>query len=181
MKGLLILNNNCEDVEALGTRALLVRAGLKITSVTTGEEKFIKTAYGQVVEVDHLLKDINLDDYNFLVIPGGKYIILTIDSDLELQEMAKHFYNNKKLVAAICAAPRVLGRAGILDNKKYTAFPGSEEDVPKGIYVPNLKAIKEDLVITGKGAGAIYEFSYEIVKHLLGEDKANKLLESIYY
>lgn len=181
MRGLLVLNNNCEDVEALGTRALLVRAGLNIDTVTTGNNNMIKTAYGVEVLVDKLVTEIDLNDYQFLVIPGGKYIGETIDKDIKLIELAEYFYENKRLVSAICAGPRVLGRANILNNRKFTAYPGSEEDAPKGVYMPNMKAINDNLVITGKGAGAVYEFSYEIVKELLGKEKADELLASIYY
>lgn len=181
MKGLMILNSNCEDVEALGTRALLRRAGFHVDTVTTTESKSIKTAFGLSLEADFLLKDINEKDYQFLVIPGGRYVHETIDYDLKIQEIAIRFASSNRLIAAICAGPRFLGRAGLLDAKNFTAYPGSEKDIPKGFYQPEEKAVTDGNFITARGAGAIYEFSYHIVKKLFSEKEAKALFENIRY
>jgi protein deglycase len=181
MKGLLVLSHDVEDIEALGTRALLVRAGFEITTTTFQKDLSVTTAFGLQVKCDSHLDDIKLDEFDFLMIPGGKYVRETIDLHDKMQVLAKEFSSHKKLIAAICAGPRFLGRAGLLDDVHYTAFPGSEFDMPKGIYAPNEKALRDGLFITARGAGAVYEFVYEIVKYFYDEDKAKALMESIRF
>ena len=85
------------------------------------------------------------------------------------------------MVAAICAGPRFLGQADLLNGRSFTAYRGSEIDMPKGIYLPSYKAIRDHNIVTARGAGAVYEFAFEIVKYLLGEEKAHQLLNSILY
>lgn len=181
MKGLFIFSDQMEDIEGVGTRALLLRSGLDVTTTTKGNNKWIKTAYGQKIEVDTLLNEITLDEYDFLVIPGGPYVKESVDGDTQIKGLALHFASQKKLIAAICAGPRFLGQVGLLDNKKFTAFTGSEKDAPKGDYFPNEKALRDEFIITARGAGSVYEFVYEIIKFLQGEAAAKQLFNSILY
>lgn len=181
MKGLFVFSHGMEDGEALTTRALLKRAGLEMTTITFENTLDIVTAFSLHVKVDAFAKDVNIDDYDFLVIPGGGYVSKVVDQDTDIKALAKHFDQAGKLVAAICAGPRFLGQAGLLNGKSFTAFTGSEKDMPKGIYLPSYKAIRDHNIITARGAGAVYEFVNEIVKYLLGEEKARALLNSILY
>ncbi len=182
MKGLIIFSHQMEDVEALATRALLKRAGLQIDTVTFEETLEIQTAFGLTVHAEHFAKDIVMEDYGFLVIPGGPYVAERIEAgDDTLEKLSVSFAKEKKLVAAICAAPRFLGRAKLLDRKGYTAFPGSEIDIPKGYYHPDMKTYKDGLIITSRGAGTVYTFAFEIVRTLKGESVAKKLFAAIQH
>lgn len=181
MKGLMIFSNDMEDLEALGTRALLVRSGLTVHAATFEDTLDIKAAYGTRVKADYFIKDINPLDYDFLVIPGGKYVALTIDDNDAIINLTKSFYEHHKMIAAICAGPRFLGRAGLLDKVPFTAYTGSEIDMPKGIYHPELKVLTHEGIITARGAGAVYEFAYEIIKYILGKEKAKHILNQILY
>lgn len=181
MKGLIIFHPNMEDVEALATKALLVRAGIVIDSITTSSNKWMETAFGQQVRADYFLEEIEADTYDFLIIPGGKYVGEIIQEDTEIKQLAKHFNDQNKTIAAICAGPRFLGQAGLLDNKQFTAFPGSEIDMPKGTYLPHEKAVIDGNIITARGAGVVYDFVYAIIKQMRGESKAKELLEDILY
>ena len=181
MKGLMILSHQMEDVEALGTRALLRRAGIDLVTATFEDTLDIQTSYGLIVKADGFAFDFHMSDYDFLVIPGGRYVSQIVDQDTYIKPLCQSFHEEKKMIAAICAGPRFLGQAGLLDGVHYTAYPGSEVDAPKGIYHRELKATKDQQIITARGAGAVYEFAFEIVKHLLGEDKAQSLLKNIQY
>ncbi len=181
MKGLLVLSHNVEDGEALTTRALLRRAGLDVVTLTFENTLEIKTAFGLHVKADLFAHQVHLDEYDFVVIPGGRYVSEVVDNDIHIKELAKYFDQNQKLVAAICAGPRFLGQAGLLNGRSFTAFTGSEIDMPKGIYLPTLKAVRDKNIITARGAGAVYEFVFEIISYLLGEEKAQALLNSILY
>lgn len=181
MKGLIVFSNNMEDSEALSTLALLRRAGLIVESATLNDDLHVKTAYGIWVHSDHNLLELDLNKYDFLIVPGGSYVSEVIDKDIEIKKTIKTFYDNKKVIAAICAAPRFLGRLGILDDRNFTAFPGSEKDALKGNYKKEQKAVVDGLIITGRSAGAVVEFSYEIVKKMKNENEALKLLTNIIY
>ncbi|MDX9692079.1 MAG: DJ-1/PfpI family protein, partial [Acholeplasmataceae bacterium] len=133
------------------------------------------------VEADYLAHEISYDNFDFIVIPGGKYVAKIIKDDKHIKEAASYFFKQKKLVAAICAGPRFLGQAGLLDYKTFTCYKGSEIDMPKGIYAPHKESIVDGNIITARGAGAVYEFAYAIVNYLLGEEKAESLLKNILY
>ena len=181
MKGLIIFSHGMEDVESLATKALLSRAGFMMTAVTFESDKMIKTAYNQEVKADHFMDEIEIDDYDFLVIPGGPYVEKVVDKDVEIKKLATYFHYNNKLVAAICAGPRFLGQAGLLENKKFTCYTGCEIDMPHGQYKPTKKAILDGNIITARGAGAVYDFAYEIVKYLYDFKTAEKLLKNILF
>jgi protein deglycase len=94
---------------------------------------------------------------------------------------SRYFYDQQKVVAAICAGPRFLGRAGILNEIHYTAYHGSEKDALNGIYHPERKAITDGRIITARGAGAVVEFVYEIVRYYQKEENALALIRSILF
>lgn len=181
MKGLIIFSHGMEDVEAVATKALLIRAGVTMSAITFEETKEIKTAYNQIIKADYFFNEIAVEDYDFLVIPGGPYVSKVIEEDVKIKELAILFNQNNKLVAAICAGPRFLGRAGLLDDKKFTCYTGCEVDMPKGEYLPKFKAITDGNIITARGAGAVYDFVYEIVKYVYDNQSAENLLKNILF
>ena len=181
MKGLLVLFNGIEDSEALSTVALLRRARIQIETATQNINQEVKTAYGTMIKADHHLDHIDYTTYDFLVIAGGPYVSKIIETETKLPKIIKHFYKENKVIAAICAAPRFLGRLGILDGKTFTCFPGCEKDMPKGNYMPNRKAITDGKIITGRSAGAVVEFTYNIVEILKDKEAAEGLLNEIIY
>lgn len=181
MKGLLIVHNDNEDMEVVGTRDLLVRAGFDMTMATFGDTLDILLAYGTRIKIDSFVRGINRKDYDFVVIPGGKFVKKNVDDDHEIKDLVTEFYNEGKLVAAICAGPRFLGQAGLLDNKRFTAFTGAQADMPKGYYHPDEKVVTDKNIITSRGAGTVPAFAYEITKYLKGDNYAKALLDSILY
>lgn len=181
MKGLLILSDHCEDTEALSTRALLKRAQIEVDTVTINPNKQIVTGYGLHVLVDYHKDDIDVDDYDFLIVPGGKYVAQIIDQDTYIKSTVKAFEMNQKLICAICAGPRFLGTMGVLKNKHYTIYPGNQNEAFGGVYHPELKAVTDGLVITARGAGATLDFAYEIIQFIQGEVAAKKILQNIAY
>ena len=96
----------------------------------------------------------------------------------DIIEIVKELYRRNKLIAAICAAPLVLERAGVITNKNITCYPGIEVDLKSASYTGD-RVVVDGNIITGKGPGAAHEFAIKIVEYLVGEDKAGKL--KIYY
>ncbi len=181
IKGLIILSHDCEDVEALATIGLLRRAGFDITSATFDKSKSITTKFKQTVQTDANAYELNPDDFDFLVLPGGPYVANNLGNTHALDEVIKSFYQRDKLIAAICAAPRFLGRLGLLENKVFTGFTGADQEVKKGAYHPEAKVIEDGQMITARGAGVVYAFVYQIIKHYHGLEKAEALLQNILH
>lgn len=178
-KVLLMLSHDVEDVEALGTRALLMRAGIQVVTATFQKSLDIETAFGLHVKVDTHVDELNPEMFDMLVIPGGKYVVETIDLHDKMQHLALSFSNANRPIAAICAGPRFLGRAGLLKGVNFTAYPGSEIDAENGHYYQDQKAITDGNIITARGAGCVYEFVTHIVSHLYDSSHADRLLEQI--
>jgi len=181
MRGLMIFSNHMEDNEALSTLALLRRAGIVVDTATNNETLLVKTAFGITVHADYLLTQIDLKSYVFLIIPGGRYVAEIIDDADYMYQLIHAFKNSDKDIYAICAAPRFLGRLGILDGVAYTAFPGSEQDAKKGDYLSEQKVVVTPKIITARSAGAVVDFVYEIIRKNKGEASAKSLIDSIMY
>lgn len=180
MKGLLLLNNKVEDVEALATRALLVRSGFKIDTFTLEDDLTITTAFGLSVKVDLSIKEVNDANYDFIILPGGGHVFNWINKSSELTQLINKFNDDNKLISAICAAPLFLNNANLLLDKEFTAFPDVSKDI-KGIYKLDAKVVKSGNIITARSAGVVYDFTFEIINYLNGLDKTNWLKSNIYY
>lgn len=180
MKGLILLANHFEDVEALITIDMLRRAGITIDMVSMNNDLNVITQSNIAIKADILVSSINLDDYSFLVIPGGKATFETHHKSVVTKNIVKHFYDKNQLVASICAAPSILGMMGLLDGIEYTCFPGCESYMPNAIY-KNQDVVVSKNIITSKAAGTTFKFAYEIIKYLTNEELAKKVINSVYY
>ncbi|HDD46478.1 MAG TPA: DJ-1/PfpI family protein, partial [Candidatus Aenigmarchaeota archaeon] len=107
-----------------------------------------------------------------IVLPGGDPGYKNLMKSHDILMLVKKFYENGKLVGAICAAPLVLAKAGVLDNKLATIYPGMERDIPRP---RDASVIVDGNVITSKGPGTAIEFALAIVEYLLGKAKAIEL------
>lgn len=181
MKGLMIFANMMEDNEAISTMALLRRAGIEVQSASITGDFEVTTAFGVEVNADRLLNSLNLDNYSFLIVPGGPYVKDIVDTDEKICQAIKHFADKNQLIAAICAAPSLLGKLGLLENKTYTCYPGFETYASNGIYREDLKAITDGNIITARSAGAIIEFVTQIITFLKTADDAEELLAKIIF
>lgn len=181
IKGLMLFHDHMEDVEALATKALLTRAGFKIDSVSVTNSKEIKMHYQTEVVADYFLEEIEVNDYSFLVLPGGKYVSLTIEKDKTIKELIKEFNKQNKDIFAICAAPMFLGELGLLKNKEYTIFPGCESESYQGLLKQDYKVVKSDKIITGRSVGAVFEFVSEIIDYYYGKEAKKDFLSNTYY
>ena len=178
MNVLLYLHDHVEDLEALATRALLVRSGLQVSTVCDHHNRTITTAFGLRVMCDLLPSEVQVDAYEMLIIPGGKYVALTFQTNDTVKALIELFNRKEKPLAAICAGPRFLGAMGLLKNERYTAFPGSEADI-EGTYLKDQKVVVDGRFITARSAGAVYEFALEIVRYLQGDAQAEWLKDNI--
>lgn len=166
VKVAVILANGFEEIEALAPVDIFRRADFQcdmigLTSIRVEGSHAIK------VEADSLF-DGDLSQYDLIVLPGGMPGSINLrDDDRLIAELQKAIANGKR-VAAICAAPIVLDRAGLLAGRRYTCFPGKEADIASGSHVEN-NVVVDGPIITSRGAGTSLEFAYKLVD-LLGGD-----------
>jgi len=175
MKTMIIVNNGLEECEALVTYDLLYRAGIDVELV--GLSKEIESSHKVVFKANKLIDEINPNDYECLILPGGMPGTKNLENDERVQQLIDLFVKQDKYVCAICAAPSILIHKGLLNNRKFICFPGFEN----GLIPANEKAVQDNKFITGKGLGAAFEFSYLIIKNLISEEKAKEVLDKIQY
>ncbi len=180
MKGIILLADHFEDVEALITIDILRRAKIDIELISIKNDLKLTTQSNVIIIADKLYTDIDINNYDFLIIPGGKAVFETHLNSEITKKVIEHFNNNNQLIATICAAPSILGKYGLLKNKEYVCFPSCEEGID-GILLQNEKVVVSNNLITSKAAGTTFLFAYEIVKYLRGEEVAKKVLNSVYY
>lgn len=177
MKVCVILSNGFEEVEAIGTIALLKRSGLEVDIHALNDTK--ASGKHQLVLSDLLkFNEVNTNDYDALLIPGGPHY-----AELEKNESAKNvitnFMNQGKLVCGICAAPTILGHMGYLKGKKYTCFTSMDEDFG-GTYLDQY-VVTDGNLITARSAAASIDFAFAIIRYLQGSVQEEKVKKEIYY
>lgn len=178
MKGLILLANGFEDTEAITTMDILYRAGLELDKVNMGEEKYITTQCQNMIYVPTMFKDVKLEEYDYLIIPGGKAVFNYLNKDERVEKAVKYFVNNNKKVFAICAGPMVIGKHGYFENKKFTCFPTCEEGII-GEYTKDGVTVDGNF-ITGKSMAYTVDFGLAIVESLLGKDKKDEVEKSVF-
>lgn len=177
MKILTILSDGFEELEAIGTIALLKRSGIEVDIYALHDTK-AKGKHELVLADIKNLSQLNLTDYDCLLLPGGPHYA-QLESNEQVQSIISTFMSEKKIVAAICAAPTILGHAGYLENKNYTCFTSMNEDF-KGTYIDQYVVV-DDNIITARSAAASIDFAFAIIEKLQGKDQAEKIKQEIYY
>ena len=179
MKALIILENGFEDTEALATYDVLKRGGFELVSASFDSCDII-TQCGHHIKSNVLVKDIkDLNSFDCLVIPGGKAVFNILNKKKELDDLVDFFYNKKKLIGCICAAPMVLLKRGYLDNLEYTCFPGCDLDIKhQGIRAKD-GVVRTNNFITATSMYYSIPFGLEIVEYYKGKEEKEKLLNSL--
>ena len=172
-----LLADGFEDIEALGTSALLRRAGFEVDFFSVYNTKKVVGYFKTTVTKLNYLRNLDIDDYDGIFLPGGK-AALTLRENEFVKKIVKQFHVNNKWMLAICAAPTVFGLMGLMDGVQYTSYPGTEKDMGKAIRVET-KAISDKKFITGKSAGSIYDFVFEVIRTVNGEESLKQFKKNI--
>lgn len=172
----MFLANGFEEIEALLPLDLMRRVGLEVTTVGIGG-KDITGSHGITVKADITDSDLADNAPECVILPGGMPGTKNLDASPVVHKALDDALENNSLICAICAAPMILGKRGILRGKKATCFPGFEEYL-EGATVGG-RAVRDGQVITGVGMGAALEFGIEIVAALKGREEAEKLAAAV--
>ena len=161
------LADGFETVEALAPVDVMRRAGLQVTTVSIMGRSNVVSAQNVTVVADLLFEDVVFDDASALVLPGGGVGTDNFSAHEPLRALLVDACSRGLLVAAICAAPMVFGRIGILKGKKATCYPGCESDLFDAEYTA--AAVEQDgNIITACGPGASFDFGFAIIERFCG-------------
>lgn len=174
------LANGFEDVEALAPVDVLRRAGLEVTTVSINETKEVTSAHGVTVLADTLLAVNNYDDAELLFLPGGMPGSANLDNCDAVKDALVKQNERGGRIAAICAAPFVLGKLGILNGRRATCYPGFESYFDGGEYTGDV-FVTDGNITTGEGPAAALPFAYELVRLLKDETTADALAEGMRF
>lgn len=169
-----------EEIEALTVVDILRRAEIDVDMVSVTGEKTVTSSHNITVEMDKLFNEVNFENVDMLVLPGGMPGTTNLEAFEPLMNRIDEFYNNGKYVAAICAAPSIFGHRGILKGKTACSYPTFESHL-EGAAVSKKAAVVDGNVITGRGMGAAIPFALAILTELKGNEEAEAMKEKIVY
>lgn len=176
----MMVANGYEEVEMLTVVDLLRRAGMTCDIISVTGEKELTSSHKVTVIADLMYEEADFDSYDALVIPGGMPGTTNLGKHAGVCEQLKTACANGKLIAAICAAPTVFGKLGLLEGKKAICYPGMEDQLT-GAEVTCESAVRDGNIITSRGMGTAIDFGLAIIAYYEGEEVAEDLAEKIVY
>ncbi len=159
-----------EEIEAVSIIDILRRANIEVLVASLDEHSLIKGANSINIQTDLEIKNISSDDIDMIVLPGGWDGTYALADDENVQRLLKEMDEKKKNIAAICAAPFALNKAGVL-KEKYTCYPSVEDEIKKDGYQGDKAMVVEcENILTSRGPATAICFALEIVKKLKGDE-----------
>ena len=175
-KVFIFLTTGFEEIEALATMDILRRGGVNIHSVSLTGDKMVTGGHQMTVTADCLFGEADFTDAQMLILPGGTVKINEHDG---LKREILAFAGKGKLLAAICAAPMVLGGLGLLKDKRATCYPGYEQYLT-GAQVTDAPVVVDGNITTGRAAGYTFEFALELLSQLTGKEVADEVAQNMF-
>ncbi len=174
------LAQGLEEIEGLTVVDLLRRAGVEVVTVSISGEKEVTGSHNITVLADALFEDVDFAGLDGVVLPGGMPGTTNLMEHGGVNEVIRDFGGKQKLVAAICAAPSVLGQAGLLKGRRAACYPGFEEKLT-GADVSTDEVVRDGHIVTSRGMGTAIPFGLALTAYFLGQEKADALGRSIIY
>ena len=177
MKRVLVaLADGCEELEAVTIIDLLRRAGLVVVTASLSDTLQVSASRGVSLLADKLLDDVSTDQIDMLVLPGGQPGTDTLNADPRIHALIQHLYEADRLIAAICAAPMVLAKAGLLDGRRATAYPGTLDNMASASTILSEDPVVVDgNVVTSRGPGTAMDFALTLIELLTNKSTRNQV------
>lgn len=181
-KAVMLFVEGYEEVEALMTADLLRRAGIEVMLAAVQDHTdFVTGSHGIGVKMDGALSEVIWDEQDAVILPGGMPGTRYLGDSKDVRDVLNQMHESGKVVAAICAAPSVLGRCGILEGKQATCYPGFEETLTGAKIIKDQPAVTDGNVITARGLGTAMEFGFALIEKLLSKEKAEEIRTQIIF
>lgn len=169
-----------EEVEALTVVDLLRRAKIGCDMISVEDQECVTSSHGVSIFMDAKFSETDFSRYDGVILPGGIPGTPNLAADERVLALLRSFADAGKLTAAICAAPTVLAKAGLLEGKKAGCYPGMDQQLT-GAKVCFDPVSVDGTVITGRGLGAAIPFGLSIVQYFEGKELADALAAAIVY
>jgi len=173
-KAYLFLATGFEEIEAVSTWDILCRGGIKVYTISITGTHTVLGAHKIPVWTDLLFEDYHCMDGDAYILPGGGPGSQMLNEHEGLKKLFVSQNEQGKLIAAICAAPMVLGGLGLLKEKKAICYPGMESTL-EGAILTDQPVVKDGNIITGKGPGLAFDFGLAVLAALQGQEVADNV------
>ena len=176
-KVLVPLATGCEELEAVTVIDLLRRAGIEVVSAGLGARgEAVRASRGTVLIPDSSLDEALAQEYDMVVLPGGLPGADHLNRDARIHRLLRDMREHGKYTAAICAAPRVLADAGLLQGHRATSFPGSLTAAQlDGVHYEETSVVQDGKIITSRGPGTAMDFALTLIELLVGRQKREEV------
>lgn len=174
------LADGFEEIEGLTVVDILRRAGVRVDTVSVTGDKTIHGAHQIDVQADFLFEEMDFEQADMLVLPGGMPGTLNLMNHKGLQELLKAYHEKGRYIAAICAAPSIFGRLGFLKGRRACCYPSFEEKLEGAEVVCDPVSV-DGHIITSRGMGTAILFALKLTALLCGEEKAEEIGRSIIF
>ena len=176
-KAAIILAKGFEEIEALSVVDILRRGDVEVKIVGL-EEMMIEGTHGIKVMADVIFESVNFNEIDMIILPGGLPGATNLANSAKLEAKLRQFDKASKYLAAICAAPTVLDKAGVIKSS-FTCYPGCESQISASGYQKDQNVVVDKNIITAKGPALAMEFSLKLLEILTNKTKANSVAKGL--
>lgn len=176
----IFMADGCEEIEGLTVVDIVRRAKMEIVMISITGKREVTSSHQVTFLTDALAAEVDYDTLDGIVLPGGMPGTLNLQADETVNKVIRQFAAEGRLVCAICAAPSVLGVAGILEGKWATCHPGFEEKLT-GAKVEEKEVVVDGNVITSRGMGTAIPFALEIVRYFADDETVEQVRKGLVY
>lgn len=176
----IFMANGCEEIEGLTVVDLVRRAGIDITMISISGNREVTGSHNVTFLADAAKNEVDYGELEGIVLPGGMPGTLNLGADETVVQVIRQFAREGKLLAAICAAPSVLGQEHILDGKNATCHPGFEDQL-LGAAWQEEPVVVDGNIITSRGMGTAIEFGLAVVRYFTDDGTVEKLKKDLVY
>ena len=179
-KTAILFAEGLEEVEGLTVVDLLRRAGIQCDLVSLDGNSTVQGSHGIAVGADRAFSGTDFDSYDGVILPGGMPGTTRLKDDPRVAELLRRFFESGRLTAAICAAPTVLAKAGLLEGRTAVCYPGMEDGLT-GATVGSHTVERDGTVLTSRGMGTAMDFGLALVAYFAGAEQAEALAKAVVY
>ena len=172
----ILLADGFEEAEALVPADLLRRAGAAVSLVSVSGEEYVTGSHGIRIAADCTIDEVDKTAMSCVLLPGGARGTELLGESTKVRALVRYAAENGLYVAAICAAPSILGDMGLLDGRRFACYPGYEKEIADGIRTGK-KLEHDDIFVTAEGMGVSFAFGFKLVELLFGGQRADELRE----
>lgn len=174
----LFLASGFEEIESIAVIDILRRSNMEITIVSIEKQLEVTGSHHITIKTDVIFENVIFENIEWLILPGGMPGTTNLNKHEKLKEIIKKHYEKGGSIAAICAAPLILGDMNLLQGKSAICYPGYESHL-KGALLSHEKVVDAGNIVTAKGAGVTIPFALKIVEKSKGMDKAQEIANKI--